>query len=110
MVIGCLDWQPHGLGNAESVDRATQAYKDEMDPLRDFFAECCIFDPGAWTATADLRATYDVWCRERGEKNPVPWNDIADALRRRACEPKVKEIAGKDTRGWRGAGLGTGAK
>jgi putative DNA primase/helicase len=107
LVHGCLDWQRHGLPPSESVAKATTAYREEMDPLQDFFAECCVFDRQAWTATGELRAAYDAWCRERGEKHPVPWSDIAEALRRRGCEAKAGHIPGTDKRprGWQGITL-----
>jgi putative DNA primase/helicase len=104
-VRGCLDWQQRGLQPSTATMKATTAYREDMDPLHDFFAECCVFDPRAWTSTASLRTAYDIWCRERGERFPVDWNEIADVLRQRGCDAKPRQVAGKNTRGWQGVGV-----
>jgi putative DNA primase/helicase len=38
---GCLMWQEHGLEPPQEVQTATEEYREEMDPLGDFLAECC---------------------------------------------------------------------
>jgi PAS domain S-box-containing protein len=39
-VRGCLDWQRLGLGTCQAVEKASIDYKEAMDTLGDFVAEC----------------------------------------------------------------------
>jgi putative DNA primase/helicase len=39
-VMGCLDWQKHGLKAPKKVSDATSEYREDQDPLREFFADC----------------------------------------------------------------------
>ena len=38
-VRGCLDWQAHGLGNAEAVHQATAEYRESSDVMGAWFTE-----------------------------------------------------------------------
>jgi putative DNA primase/helicase len=71
-VAGCLVWQRGGLGKAPAVAQATQNLRLSMDPLSDFFNECCQFVPDVWTATADLRRVYEQWAGGSTEKSLSP--------------------------------------
>ncbi|MCG6533979.1 MAG: phage/plasmid primase, P4 family, partial [Syntrophales bacterium LBB04] len=43
LLQGCLDWQQKkGLGDPTEVSNSTKEYREEMDTLGDFIAECCI--------------------------------------------------------------------
>lgn len=67
-VRGCIEWQEKGLAVPESVRDYTDEYRAENDPLRDWLADCCELDAGAWTSNADLRRSYEAWCEDNGEK------------------------------------------
>ena len=101
-VQGCLIWQREGLGVPPAVERATKAYRDAMNPLKDFFTECCVFGPTLWAATADLRRVYDEWCKERGDRL-VNGNRFAEKLKAHGCESTRNTKGNK--RGWLGIGL-----
>ena len=108
---GCLDWQAagggkDGLGRCAVVDRATAALRIRMDPLADFFEECCVFELDAFTPSADIRARYVQWA----EANNVPRNQRkgdkirATGLRLRGASDEGPDghqvIDGKQVRGW----------
>lgn len=102
-VRGCMEWQElEGLKPPECVRIATEQYRRDSDNLSPFFTDCCILQPMAWTATKTLRAEYETWCNERGDKHPFGPRALADWLRAHGCEPE--KLAG-NLRGWRGVGL-----
>ncbi len=100
-VEGCLRWREEGLGVPEVVEEATEQYRLDMDPLRDFITDCCMLLPTAWTRSADLREAYDRYCRENGEKHPVGPDLFRQCLRSRGCDAKPRH----GVRGWLGIGL-----
>jgi putative DNA primase/helicase len=101
-VEGCLRWQQDGLAVPDVVQEATRQYQEDMDPLRDFIADCCVLAPNAWTPAAKLREAYETYCRENGEKRLIHAREFAAALRARGCEPHRRA---KGVRGWCGIGL-----
>lgn len=66
-VEGCLAWQVKGLAEPSSVTGATAEYRDEMDALGQFFAECCETRSGSKTKGADLYTAYTNWAKANGE-------------------------------------------
>jgi len=69
LVQGCLDWQRLGLGVPAEVLTATAAYRNEMDILGDFIADCCIEMPTAQVSSGSLYEAYAKWCITNGEKS-----------------------------------------
>ncbi|HOL73180.1 MAG TPA: phage/plasmid primase, P4 family, partial [Bryobacteraceae bacterium] len=84
-VQGCLLWQKEGLGVPTVVEEATEQYRLDMDPLRDFLADCCVLAPNAWATAKDLRQAYEAYCRDHGEKRPLAPREFAACLRSRGC-------------------------
>ncbi len=68
-VRGCLAWQRDGLGVPPLVEQATATLREEMNPLRDFFAERCVFEPEAFTPSKTLFAAYKNWGAANNERN-----------------------------------------
>lgn len=66
-VDGCLLWQKEGLAMPDTVTKATDEYRTEMDSFGAFMEEICVADSGAKVANKVLRASYDEWCNENGE-------------------------------------------
>jgi len=99
-VAGALDWQNGGgLKVPATVTEATDAYKADMDPLREFFDTCCAFDkPQAWTSAAALRNAYEKWAKDTGERDLVGGREWGDRLRAKGLTEKRKAKA----RGWLG--------
>ena len=100
-VEGCLRWREEGLGVPPVVEEATEQYRLDMDPLKDFLADCCILKPTAWLPIARLRQAYEHYCKERGDKHLLTPNEFAAGLRARNCEPQRRHPGA----GWRGIGL-----
>lgn len=67
-VEGCLEWQAEGLALPAKVRAATEEYRRDEDVLGAFLAECCELEPTAAVSKSDLRAAYDEFCAEQGEK------------------------------------------
>lgn len=109
MVQGCLDWQAVGLQVPERVEQATEAYRLDQDPLREFVAECCVLHTNAWTSAKDLRAAYKEWGSDNGvgEKALVNGRKWGQGLRARGCSREQRRVQGKVTAGWWGIGLQT---
>lgn len=101
-VEGCLRWQEDGLGVPGVVEEATERYRLDMDPLRDFIADCCVLAPHAWTPAAKLREAYEQYCQENGEKRLLNTKEFAEGLRSRGGE---QHRGSKGVKGWRGIGL-----
>lgn len=101
-VLGCLAWQRDRLGVPPEVVQATQAYREDMDPLSEFFEECCILDPAARASAATLQQRYQAWAREGGERFTLNRQDFATSLRVHGC---TQARGGKGVRVWKGIGL-----
>lgn len=104
-VQGCLDWQRHGLGDAEAIREATEAWRDESDVLGGFLAACCEMAPRATVQARELYARFVGYCEANGE----------DPLRQKPFGQRLAErglTATKGTGGvrlWRGLRLASPA-
>lgn len=65
-VRGCLEWQREGLGDPAEVNAATAAYREESNPLAEFFAARCVFAEDAKVSRRALREAYEDWARGIG--------------------------------------------
>jgi putative DNA primase/helicase len=70
-IEGCLLWQREGLMPPQEVTEATEGYREEMDPISDFIAECCIVAPGASVKAKELYGAYTEWAEDNKEKKPL---------------------------------------
>ena len=100
-VQGCLAWQQDGLQIPERVRAYTEEYRQENDPLAEFFDECCLFGPDARVSRARLRTVYGHWAQRRFQK---PWSAkaFADELKRRGVTDGGKL---NGDRAWQGVRL-----
>jgi len=85
-VEGCLIWQREGLGVPPAVEKATKAYRADMDPLKEFLADCCVLDNNASMPTTELQEEYAKWCKLTGTRQLSP-KILGEKLRTRGCEP-----------------------
>ena len=104
-VEGCLEWQREGLGVPKAVEAATERYREEMDPLRDFLEDRCVISPGAWIASASLFGAYEDWRKETGARELSGPKKLGERLRARGCKPASRRQGGKVVRGWAGISL-----
>lgn len=85
LVTGCLAWQRLRLQVPDVVTAATAAYREEMDPLRDFFADCCQLGGGYRTEAARVRQRYVRYCEENAVRRVLSPRDFAERLRDHGC-------------------------
>jgi putative DNA primase/helicase len=90
-VRGCIAWQAEGLGVPPDVRAATQAYREESDPLSEFLDEECIIDARARVRVGDFWASYDLWARQDSRER---W-----PLDRRAFTQRMERRFKKDRKG-----------
>ncbi len=65
-VRGAVQWQQDGLQTPETVERATEAYENESDPLARFVSECCTLNANAATPSGELYKAYQEWAEREG--------------------------------------------
>jgi putative DNA primase/helicase len=104
-VEGCLKWQQDGLKVPAKIKAATEKYKLDMDPLKEFFEECCQFGQQYTAFVVQLREAYDRFCRENGQKYPLGQRKFNERLRERGCVEDRKGFLNQRLRCWRGIGL-----
>lgn len=81
-VQGARDWIQFGLRVPAVIDAATQAYRDEQDPLRAFWQEC-VFEPSATTPRKALREAYERWNKAEGTSHALSPKAFAQRVRER---------------------------
>ena len=99
-IAGCKEWQNHGLGVPEAVKNATQAYRQEVDGLKDFLEECCVVGPRYSVSVGGLHATYVKWARENGS-SPLTKIVLGQRLRERGFQDNRSNTV----KFWTGIGL-----
>jgi len=73
LVAGARTWYEIGrsletLPIPDRVASATTAWRHKSDVLLGFFAQNCVFEPGAWVPSQDLYVTYRSWVEARGHR------------------------------------------
>jgi putative DNA primase/helicase len=85
-VEGCLAWHREGLEPPDAVINATQAYRDDMDMVGQFIAECCVVGPLHRVPSSDLYRAYVDWCTGNGLIHPLSRKALAGRLRERGFD------------------------
>jgi putative DNA primase/helicase len=79
LVQGCMAWHQRGhLVAPKAVEDATRAYRAEMDVIARFLNAECVFEEGEKVPCAQLKALYEEWCSNNGEKANV--KDLTSCL------------------------------
>jgi putative DNA primase/helicase len=86
-VRGCLAWQKYGLGSPDTVVTATAAYKQEMDDIGRFLADCTVQTLNGRVQAKDLYSAYSEWCGRAGE-TPATHQMFGRKLKDRDLEKK----------------------
>lgn len=84
-VQGCLEWQQEGLQEPPEVTEATDAYRAEQDVVADFLSDVCAEEPWSECRAKELRAAYEEWCKQNGER-PLSQKLLAPRLVERGFE------------------------
>lgn len=67
-VLGCLEWQRHGLAAPPAVVAATEDYRQDMDQIGAFLRERCDLSKAyATVPTGELYRIYQEWANVSGE-------------------------------------------
>jgi putative DNA primase/helicase len=104
-VKGCIEWQRDGLQVPDNVTAATTAYRDDQDPLKDFFEDCCFLNEIASIPVAELRRVYDAWASEQGLKYTLSPRKFNERLDEKGCFRKNMRQNGNTVKSWCGIGL-----
>lgn len=100
-INGCLDWQEAGeLRLPDAVKEATESYRSEMDVLRDFLDERCVFGREHKIGKSELYRAYTKWCVGNSD-DPVSAKTFTLRLHERGMTEK--KIKGK--RFWNGVNV-----
>ncbi len=99
-VQGCLAWQRDGLQTPDAILRATQDYRDEMDPVGDFLTEWCEVHPNLRTSVKDLYEGFKDWCAINNDP-PLNKRQLSIELKQRGIEAAKSG----SVRYWKGLGL-----
>ena len=68
-VRGAIRWYSEGLGRPDQIEQARQAYREEMDPLKEFFEECCVVERDATCSPRELFNAYKTWAADSGDQH-----------------------------------------
>lgn len=99
-VEGCMAWQRQGLGDAEAIREATEAWRDESDVLGGFLATCCEISSRAMVPVRELYARFIGYCEATGE----------DPLRQKPFGQRLAERGFAATKGTGGVRLWRGLR
>ena len=102
-VKGCQAWLALGLGIPPAVTEATEAYREEMDPLREFVQEKCSLSPENWVSSRDLFQEYFIWAKDNGLRHPLEQRAFGSNLKAMGLKQATRN-SGR-VRGWLGIGL-----
>ena len=82
-VRGCLEWQRSGLGEPDTIKRATNDYREDEDSIGAFIEECCVVgDRSAIRVqVGQLYEAYRDWCGVTG----------AEAIEKREFNGNIEE-------------------
>lgn len=101
LVRGCLAWQRDGLQPPDVVRNATQAYRDESDPLTEFFDACCVMRSDARAKAGKLFDRYKEWALRAGDRKPLGSRTFGEKAALRFGKPEEKS----DGRWYAGVGI-----
>ncbi len=102
IVQGAVRWFADGLAVPRRISAATEAYRQEQDPLKEFFEDVCEFDAEAWVSVASLRTSYNTYCAEAGIRRPLGPRPFNDRLRQRGVAQDLEGTGTRRIRVWRG--------
>ncbi|MCP4257850.1 MAG: DNA primase [Planctomycetes bacterium] len=91
LVRGCLERQKSGLIIPQSIEEATGQYRDEQDPLKEFFEDECELAPDAFVPVMEMRQKYDEWAKASGIKWPLSPRKFNKRMESRGCRRVAKK-------------------
>jgi putative DNA primase/helicase len=61
LIAGALDFLAHGLVVAPDIEKATESYREDMDPIGRFVADCVEVEPGQSVGARAMYMAYVNW-------------------------------------------------
>jgi putative DNA primase/helicase len=84
IVKGAIRYLRDGLGSLPiDVDEATEAYRQQSDPIGDFFEERCVVEQNnerCWIYITQLYSTYSSWAESSGLRYTLPKPDFNERV------------------------------
>ena len=105
MLEGLAMWRAGGLGMPDSVRRATNEYRSEMDVLTEFIDDCCVISTTAEVTVAALYQAYTRWCEPNQEK-AIKKRILGERLIEKGFK-RGQKTTGDRAKMWIGIGLST---
>jgi putative DNA primase/helicase len=107
MIQGYLDYRDIGLSIPDCVHESIRNYKEGINPLTDWVAECCAMEPGNSTlseSAADLLKNFNEWIGGdfKDKMKPISFGRCLKAM---GLEPTRRLDKGKKARSWQGIKL-----
>lgn len=102
LVKGCLEWQKNGLKIPGAIRNATNNLRTDMNPLKDFFEDDCLFGDLMQVGVSELRQRYDDRCEKNGDKFTISSRRFNEHITAKGC---IQEKTTGGKRIWRGVGL-----
>jgi putative DNA primase/helicase len=102
LVEGALMWQAKGLAAPAAVQQATEGYRAEQDPIREFISEACFLEATVQCSRHSLRESYERWAKEAGDHAVLTGRDFNTRVR---ALPGIGEKKVNGTRFWTGIGI-----
>jgi putative DNA primase/helicase len=89
-VAGAVRWFAEGLDTPAEVERATEAWRADMDQVGRFIAESCVVGDGTQAKARHLYANYKAWTENAGE-HPLRESAFAGRIVERGFEKTRRE-------------------
>jgi putative DNA primase/helicase len=112
---GILQWKIEGLRmyrdekltEPKAVRAATDAYRQEMDPMSEWLEDCCTFEPEAWETVSVLRESYEAHCKAMA-RTTIGGRKFNEVLEEHGCSRKAHHfpLSGKKAKAWNGIRVG----
>lgn len=99
-ILGCLDWQRHGLVRPAIVIQATESYFAEQDTFALWLEASCELGRGLAATMADLSQSFRGFAFQAGDETPMGSKGFSQLMQSRGFQPI------KDSLGIRGRGFG----
>ena len=93
------------IGGAQIITDATKAYQQDMDPLREFFSDRCIFGENVFVPVTGLRKAYTDYCEGLGVKYYLGVQQFNKRIEDRGCHRAQKRLHDGNCKCWYGIGL-----
>jgi putative DNA primase/helicase len=89
---GFRQYQEHGLSAPSAVRSATEEYRKEQNPLREFIEQCCASDPlnpGLEVKASELLNAYNDWARGH-RRGTLSLTSLGRAVTQLGCKRDIR--------------------